>query len=491
MIEHFKRLSQQTLIYGLGDVIIKAIAFILIPLYTRKLALIEYGELALLQAIEVALPIILSFGFNSAILKVVNDYESESEKKQVISTALIFIFMTALPVVVLLIAFSRQLALLIEFSSIDKYTLYLQMTFGTVFFNLFRLIALAVLRVYERGIAFSVINIIHFTTLVGLNILNVAILDKKLAGVIQSSFFTSIIIGVLVTIAIFRRLSFSFSRKNLKELFSFGLPLVPGGLANWTLTLADHYLLKFISDAEQVALYNIGLKFGMIVNMLLVHPFRTAWLPFIFSIQHDKHAKRIYATTFTYYMVLGLLLCLFLSVLAREIVTLAAAEKYLPGYRVIPLIAISYLFYGIYYTVDVGVLLTAKTGIYAIISWIGAMLDLVLAFVLIPPLGMMGAGLAKLLSFLALAVIMYFFSQRFYPIKYETRRISRVIIFAGVIYISSLFVQFDFIGLNIAVKLMLILLFPIALVISGFFTTKEKEIALNFIKKRFKLGARF
>ena len=81
MIKQFKRLSKQTVIYGLGDVIIKAIAFLLLPLYTRHLEPGELGELSLIQAIEVALPIILSLGFNSAILKVYHDYPGKKDQQ--------------------------------------------------------------------------------------------------------------------------------------------------------------------------------------------------------------------------------------------------------------------------------------------------------------------------------------------------------------------------------------------------------------------------
>lgn len=487
MIEQFKRLSKQTIIYGLGDVVIKAIAFLLIPLYTHRLSTSEYGELSLLQAIEVALPIILSFGFNSAILKVFHDYKDAKDKKQVISSALLFIFLTALPVILLLIFNARGIALLIGFSSIDQFTIYLQLIFGTVFFNLFRILALAALRAYERGITFSIINIIHFTTLVSLNIINLVFLDKKIDGIVQSSFLTAIIIFIIVSVLVFRKIGFAFSRKKFKALISFGLPLVPSGLAGWTLTLADLYLLKFLSDTDQVGLYNIGYKFGMIVNMVLVHPFRTAWLPFIFSIQKDKNARQIYSTTFTYYMLLGVFLCLALSVFAREIVFIAAAPQYLAGYRAIPLIAISYLFYGIYYTVDVGVLIKSKTGVYAIISWIGASLDILLAWLLIPNYGMVGAGVAKLISFFILAMIMYFFARHYYPIKYEIGRIIHLVILALIFYSVSAYIVSDNLLLIIPTKSALLLLFPVVLFLTGFFTTKEKEIALNFLKKRFKL----
>ncbi|MBN2091301.1 oligosaccharide flippase family protein [candidate division KSB1 bacterium] len=489
MIQHFKKLSKHTIVYGLGDIINKAIAFLLIPLHTHNLKTGEYGEYALIYAIETALPIVLSFGFHASILKVFYDYDSEEQRKETIATTIYFIFLTALPITLLLVFNAQYLSRLIGFEGTLDYPFYLRLTFGTAFFSLFRQITLAVLRAYERSIIYTLINIVNFTTLIILNFIFVGLLQKKADGIIQSSFLTSVFIFVLLLIAVLPKLKPALSKEKLKKLFDFGLPLVPGGLATWALTLFDRFLLNEMIGPEQVGLYEIGHKFGMMVNMILVQPFRTAWLPFVFSIQKEKEAKQICSKTLTYYFALGLFLCLGLAVMARELILLTTAHQYLEAYRVISLVALSYFFFGIYYIVDVGILIEGKTGVYAIVAWMGSMLNIGLAFILIPAFGMIGAGWAKLIAFLLLAVSMYFIAQRYYPIKYEIRRLIHLIITVAILYTGSFLLNFQSIYLSIIIKLILISLFPVLLYVSHFLTDREKEIALNFIKKRFKLGS--
>ncbi len=489
MIKHFKKLSKHTLVYGMGDIINKAIAFLLIPLHTHNLNTGEYGEYALIYAIETALPILLSLGFQASVLKVFYDYDTEEQRKETIATTIYFIFLTALPITLLLIFNAEYIAKQIGFEGTLDYTFYLQLTFGTAFFSLFRQITLAILRAYERSMLYTIINIINFTTLIILNYIFIGVLQKKADGIVQSSFLTSIFVFVLLLIAVVPKLTPVFSKEKLKKLLDFGLPLVPGGLATWALTLFDRFLLNEMLGAQQVGLYDIGHKFGMMVNMVIVQPFRTAWLPFIFSMQKEKEAKRICAMTLTYFIAVGLFLCLALSVLAKEIIMLTTAKEYLGAYRAISLIALSYFFFGIYYIVDVGVLIEGKTGVYAIVAWIGSILNVGLAFLLIPVFGMVGAGWAKLLAFLSLAISMYFIAQRYYPIKYELRRIIHLILTASILYSCSLLADFQAVYLAISIKLILIALFPVLLYFSHFFTPREKEIALNFIKKRFKLGS--
>ena len=303
------------------------------------------------------------------------------------------------------------------------------------------------------------VNIIHFTLLVSLNVVYVAVLHYKVAGIVQSSVITSFVIFLGVFFLLFRKSGFAFSKTKLRQLLNFGLPLIPGGIAFWMLTLADRYLLKFLSNIEQVGYYEIGYKFGMILSMVLIHPFRTAWLPFMFSIQKDPNAKRVYSSVLTYYLGLAIFIWLGISALGREMVMLTTIPKFYPAFQVIPFIAFANIFYGIYYTVDVGVLVKGKTGAYAIITGIGALLDIGLAVVLIPAHGMMGAAFAKIVAYITLAVLMYWVAQRYYPIHYEISRIVRMLIIGGLLFGATLLIELDSLWISIAAKMPIILLF--------------------------------
>ena len=314
MIEYFKRIFKNTLIYGMGDMIVKAIAFILIPLYTRHLSPDEYGVVSLLQTVQMVMIVILGLGLNSAIFKVYNDAKNEEEKNEVISTNLIFLFIWALPFTLIMIWSVKPLSMLI-FGSPEE-AVYLRILFISLMLDLFRLAALAVLRAREKPVHFSIINIINFSLLVGLNIINVAIRGRGILGIMESHLFTSSVICLSVFIVLFRRLRFRFSKRRIKELLAFGLPLVPSGVAAWSLSAMAQYFLRYYWGSSEVGLYGLGWRFGMVINMLLVHPFRTTWLPFMFSIQKEERARRVYALSLTYFFAVSMFVVLLLSVLA-------------------------------------------------------------------------------------------------------------------------------------------------------------------------------
>lgn len=471
MIEHFKRLSTQTIIYGLGDAIIKAISFFLIPLYTRILTKEQVGDVALLNYIELILILFLSLGLNSAVLKVFHDYKEEAEKRNVFATA--FIINAAVASLTLTILFFNvEIVSLIIFKS-EKQALFLKFIIGSSLFNIFRLLALSYYRALEKPLAYSILNILHFITLVALNIYHVLILKQAVLGVVKSSLYTSIFLFLIITILVFRKIGFSFSRPILVKLLEFGLPMVPGTIANWMLTISDRYLLNWYSTTAEVGLYDIAYKFGMIINMILVMPFRTAWLPFVFSIQKKQEARQIYSGALTYFLLIATFVFLSISLFAREIIIIVSTPEYLPGVKAIPLIALAYIFFGLYYIVDIGILLKIRTIYYTIITGIGALINIGLNIVFIPKYGMIAAAVNTLIAYFILFILMAWISGKIYPINYEKNRIFKIIIIGMIIYLLGVTTGFQSLIFSIVYKLFLLILYPVSLYIFKFFRPTE------------------
>ncbi len=471
MIEHFKQLSKQTIIYGLGDAIIKAISFFLIPLYTKLLTKEQVGDIALLNYVELILVLILSLGLNSAILKVFHDFKAEFERKKVFSTTTLFTGSIAVIILSILLFNVEVISNLIFKSSTES--LYLKFVFGSVFFNIFRLIALSYYRAFEKPVYYSVLNIIHFLTLVGLNILHVLFLKQEILGVVKSSLYTSIFLFIIVFIIIFRKTGVSFSKEMLIKLLQFGLPLVPGTVANWILTISDRYLLNWFSNAAEVGLYDIAYKFGMIINMILVMPFRTAWLPFVFSIQNRDEARKIYSGALTYFLLIATFVFLLISLFAREIILIVSTSAYLSGVKAIPLIALAYIFFGLYYIVDIGILLKVRTIYYTIITGIGAAVNIGLNILLIPKYGMIAAAINTLIAYFFLFILMYWISGRIYPISYEKIRILKIVSIGFILYFIGNLISVDSITFSIVIKLSLLFLYPVLLYAFNFFRPTE------------------
>lgn len=471
MIEHFKRFSSQTIVYGLGDAFIKAIAFFLIPLYTRMLTTEQVGIISLLTVIEVILLFILSLSLNSAVLKVFHDYKNESEKRKVFSTSAIFMGIIALFACSILFWQVESISIII-FKSANN-AVCLKFVFASVFFNLFRLLGLSYFRAKEKPVYYSILNLIHFILLVGLNIIHVLFLKQGVLGVVKSSLYTSIFLFLIVITTVYKNTGVAFSKHMLIKLLHFGLPMVPGTVAIWVLNMSDRYLLIMFADTAEVGLYDIAYKFGMIVNMILVMPFRTAWLPFIFSIQHKEEADKIYSGALTYFLLIATLLFLVLTLFANEIIIIFTTAAYLPGTKVIPFIAMAYIFYGLYYIVDIGVLLKVKTIYYTIITGIGAIVNIGLNLMLIPKYGMMAAAINTTIAYFLIFVLMYWVSRRIYPIAYEKIRVLKIVMIGIFLFFGGNLIPVNSMIFSITLKILLLISFPFLLYAINFFRSTE------------------
>lgn len=77
-------------IYGLGVIASKAIGFLMIPVYTRFLVPRDYGILELLDLLVFFATNFAALGIYGAVFRFYAAYDSEDDKKEVISTALFY-----------------------------------------------------------------------------------------------------------------------------------------------------------------------------------------------------------------------------------------------------------------------------------------------------------------------------------------------------------------------------------------------------------------
>ena len=471
MFSRLFRLSWQSIVYGVSVAISQLVAFFLIPLYTSYLTPADYGTLQIFNTTLWVLGVVFVMGLNTALFRSYYLHDDETKRKTVVSTAFLFLTGTSAVLALLLIALARDFSSLFFHSA--GYTTYFRIIFVNLFCYTGTAIGLSVLRAREEPVKFMLICLAQIVINVSLNITFVAVLHRGVLGVLEGNLIAASSVYLALTASVIRRAGFGFSTDELSRMLAFGLPLVPSGVSMWILTFADRYFLRFLSTPEQLGLYSLGYNFGLVINALLVGPFQNAFLPFTFSISREKDAEKTYSRVFTYFMLVAILAALALSVLSKEILAIMASPAFHGAYKVIPLIALSYVLYGCYYVMMVGTNLGGKTKHLAVFVVCAAALNLGLNYLLIPKYGMMGAAEATLISYAILPVSSYLISQRYYPIKYEWSRVAKICIAGGVIFAGSLFIHYESPVVTGVLKLLSLLGYPILLYFFKFYQPEE------------------
>ena len=477
-VYRIKQLVRHSGVYGLFDFLSKATSLILIPLYTHHLSVADYGKLEILTQTGAFFIILLVLGMNSSLVRYYIYFQEEEQRKALISTCLWFTFFVSTLFTLLLLKCSGLFSQIL-FSRHEE-AIYFKWVFIAVFFEAISAIFLAILRAREKSLTYSSLLFLKFISILLLNIYLVGIARKGITGIVLSSLIGSAVLLGGNLCLLYRDISLMFSKDKLRKLLSFGLPLVPGAYGFIILSISDRYFLKYFADLHEVGLYSLGYKISMIMG-ILVSAFQIAWPPILFSIEKDHDSESTYSRVLTYFLFASFGLFVILGTFSKELVHFLGTAEYFDAYKVVPIVLLAYICYGVYYAVSVGINLKNKTKYIPPIVGGAAIMNLILNTLMIPTYGMMGAAVATVLSYALMAIGIYYISNRLYPIRYEYSRIAKIlvvglciVIFANVITISPMI-------LCIFAKVVMVILFPILLYLIGFFEREELKIATRMV----------
>ena len=94
------------------------------------------------------------------------------------------------------------------------------------------------------------------------------------------------------------------------------------------------------------------------------------------------------------------------------------------GFLVVSILLLANFFLGIYYNLSIWYKLTEKTIYGAYLAVFGAIITIVLNFLLIPSIGFLGSAIATLACYFLMAVASYALANKHFPVPYNLRRIS-------------------------------------------------------------------
>jgi len=346
MLSYLKQLIQHSAIYGISNILNKTLAIFLIPLYTHYLDVAGYGNLELFLVTLNFLILFLPLGLNVAIFAFTISLE-KNDPREVISTVLNFTLLFTGVIGFLIYYFSPVVSHLISDDPQRGY--FLRIITLNACLSVIMLIPLARLRVENKSIIYSVLNTIKFGSNLLLNIYFVVYIKKGIEGILLAGLYSSVI-ATLLSLGFIHRdiMLFKISGKLLKPMLKFGMPLVPSAIASAILTMANRFFLKELSTSEELGLFTLGFKFASVVTFLTM-AFEVAWPTFLFTIAKDENAKNIYKKLLTYFLYVLLFTFLIISILAQDFILLIAPPEFGDAYRVVPLIVLSQIFYGVFY----------------------------------------------------------------------------------------------------------------------------------------------
>jgi O-antigen/teichoic acid export membrane protein len=307
------------------------------------------------------------------------------------------------------------------------------------------------------------------------NIYFIAVRHVGVVGVLYSSLISSTVVTAPLAVYTIRNIRLSFSPAKLKGLVIFGAPLIITSIASFAVNFSDRFFLRHFATLSTVGVYALGYKFGFMLSLLVVQPFDTIWQARIYEIAKRNNSGEMFSRLFEYYWLILVTAALGLSIVIKEVVALISSSNFQDAYKVVPVVALAYVFQGTNRFVLAGTYIAKKTVWLAPVGLVTAAGNVGLNLLLIPRFGMMGAAWSTALSFLLMSVLSLTVSQRVYPIPYVFTRLLMWGSGAAIVYSVSTFILLPSLILQLTAKLALFAGFPIVLYLLGFFSKGEVE----------------
>lgn len=477
-----KRLVKQSAIYGLGGIVSRLLAVLLLPLYTSYLGTAGFGKIETIVALSAVLVVVLRMGISSAFFRFYFDSTDVAHRVRVVRTSFWFTmasatfglaagWVAAQPIADAL-SLGHDQAWLVRAAFVG---LWAQLNYEQL---------TSLFRVEERPVLFSVATIANLLITVGATILLVVYFHQRAMGVIVGNWIGTL--TVYFVLLGYRRyqLGLEFDRKLFRAMNRFGMPLVPAQLAIWTINFVDRLFIATFKGQAEVGYYSIGVRIAS-ATLLLLTAFRLAWPAFAYSIEDENEARRTYGYVLTYVLFITCWVSLGLALLAPWIVRLLTARpEFYAGARVVGLLSFSAVAWGAYTVVAIGIGRARFTQFNWVVSGAAAVINVALCFALIPPYGMIGAAIATAASMGAMFGLMAIHAQRVYPVPYQWRRVA--IVGGSAITIAALGRSLH---LPLAPSLVLALVYPLILLPLGFYLPAERR-RLRAVGRRLVAAAR-
>lgn len=429
MLDKIKSLSKQTLIYGTSTIIGRFLNFILVPFYTNVFPPSEYGVVAIIFAYVAFLNIVYSLGFEAGYFRFASSNEIGTEKDN-FSHPFIVILLNSALLSIIIVAFNQGITEIIGLkdNSIVLYSAFI------LFFDALSLVPFAYLRLKNKAKFFAIVKLVNIVVNVGLNLLLILVFKYGLIAIFISNLAASLVTLLLLAPTILKNLSFKYNKELFSELVKFSIPYLPAGLASMVVQVIDKPVMQYLTDLNTVGIYNANYKLGIFM-MLIVAMFDYAWRPFFLNNAREPNAKQLFAKVMTIFTAASSVLFIILTFTIDKIIQIPLpmkgyliGQKYWSGVVIVPVVLFSYIFLGMYVNLMAGVYIEKKSKFAPLISGIGAALNVIACFMLIPLVNVMGGALATLLSYIAMAFTTYFIVQKFYPVKYEIYKITLIIL---------------------------------------------------------------
>lgn len=465
-----KRLVRTGAAYQFAEVVAKVIAVALLPVYTRYLTGADYGTADLLLTLVILVSFIVRLGIVEAFVRFWYLDEDEARRNRVARAATGFLLLATTVCAVPAIVFAAPLSQLI-LGHRDGPIMAIAAAMLWAYSNLE--LANAMLRVEERARTYLRASLSNVALTIALTFPLVVIAGAGARGLLGGNLFGSALVLLGLWWVNRQRLGVRLDRAALAPMFRFGLPTVPAEVSVFALNIVDRLYLYRTQSEAQAGYFSLSVKLAAVV-IFATRAFQYAWPPLAYSITDDEEARRLYAFVTTYYLLVTGMVVAGLALLGRWVVRLLAAPDFFSAHASLPWVGLGWALYGLVliFTVVLGRVRVTVRQLPGALAGLAA--NVVLLIVLVPPLGIAGAGIALVGAYVVMLGVLYLLTRRLFHVPFQWLRLGHLLVVIGGLSVGGELLLPKHGAVGFLARLAVLSAIPGALWLTGFVRPDER-----------------
>lgn len=418
-LDKYKRLLSNTALFALSSFSSKVLVFLLMPFFTRVLELGDFGDANLITKYAQLLIPLVSVGIANAVIRF--GLDKAYDKAAVFTGGLAAIGMGS----VLFFALYPLLDRLLLLGS------HLWLLYAYVLMSVLRNLCSQFVRAKQYTRLYAVDGLLNTVLYLTFVVVFMGLLKWGIAGYVLATAAADACSGLfLFLVADLKRylLPSRFDGRIFKEMLRYAAPLIPAGMFWWITNTSDHVFVTHMIGSEANGLYETAYRVPNIIN-LFATIFTEAWQLSAVTDgdRSNPQRTRFFSRVFQSYQAL-LFICaaglIYFSKVVVICLTASFDSPYYPAWQYIPLLVIATTFACFVSFMGSVYMVERRSGMSFVTMLVGAVLNLILNFLLIPDYGPQGAAFATFASYLVVFFLRAVSTRHYIPLDLDPTRIG-------------------------------------------------------------------
>jgi len=461
------KVLENTFLYTFSSLLVRAINFIMLPIYTLFLSPADYGVINLVNVFITIGSYIIAFSLYSAIIRFYTDYRDDPNKlKRFYGTIICFVFISGVVFVSIGVIF-KNIIINLFFSGIDFYPI-IAIALASLFFICLHSVHQSILQGIQAGKKLTIINLVVFFFQVILMLVFLAILKLGLLGALLVTLLINCVYFFFMIFDLYRSnlICFCLDLKMLKDALKYSIPILPHNLSTYIASFASRIFMNNSGSLTTVGLFSVADQISNTIDVIQ-NSVNRAFTPWFFDKvnKNDENSKHDIVIFSQFLLLIYSLMYVVIGLFSQEVIIIMTSSSYISSWKVIPILVIAYSIKSIYYFY-VNILFYYKSAANKIFiaTLTGSFLDIILAYLLVPRYGMYGAAFSFLAAKVAVTGIVVSMSSRWNTVGYRLSKmlgtIASSMLFMGLGLILSFFLfPGSFSWINFLYKISLLLMY--------------------------------